>query len=145
MRVTHCQCEMGFFGCGFVACFVFLVAVFFFSHRGIISLACTTNQKLITASASTAEFTQRVNTCITTLREQLRRWSKKVNVKWDKNESQQLSTQVQQVVFLVSIHAFHCYLHIIYAKSEMVSARRCACNCCDFSGGLGASKHPHVL
>ena len=59
-----------------LAC-VFLVAVFFFSHRGIISLACTTNQKLITASASIAEFTQRVNTCITTLREQLRRWSKK--------------------------------------------------------------------
>ena len=70
-------CCFLFFGCGFVACFVFLVAVFFFSHRGIISLACTTNQKLITASASTAEFTQRVNTCITTLREQLRRWSKK--------------------------------------------------------------------
>ena len=70
-------CCFLFFGCGFVACFVFLVGVFFFSHCGIISLACTTNQKLITASASTAEFTQRVNTCITTLREQLRRWSKK--------------------------------------------------------------------
>ena len=73
-------CCFLFFGCGFVACFVFLVAVFFFSHRGIISFACTTNQKLITASASTAEFTQRVNTCITTLREQLRRWSKKKRV-----------------------------------------------------------------
>ena len=31
--------------CGFVACLCGLVAVFLFSHRGIISLACTTNQE----------------------------------------------------------------------------------------------------
>ena len=61
-----CGCVLLFLFVVLLLACVVLVAVFFFSHRGIISLACTTNQKLVTASASIAEFTQRVNTCITT-------------------------------------------------------------------------------